>query len=61
MQEVLAAIGVILALEGALCALFPEHLRRVAQQAADTPGDTLRMVGVVSVAVGVALVWIVRG
>ena len=61
MREVVAAIGLILALEGVLCALFPEFVRRMAQHALQTPGDTLRIAGVVSAALGVALVWLVRG
>lgn len=61
MSEVATAIGLILALEGALCALFPELVKRMAQHMLETPGDTLRVVGVVSVALGVALVWLVRG
>lgn len=61
MSEVVAAIGLILALEGALYALFPEVMRRMAAQVVHTPADTLRTVGVVSAAVGVAVVWLVRG
>jgi hypothetical protein len=61
MREVVAAIGLILALEGVLSALFPEFVRRMAQHALQTPGDTLRIAGVVSAALGVALVWLVRG
>ena len=61
MAEVVAAIGLILALEGVLCALFPDFVKRTAQHALETTGDTLRIVGVISVALGVALVWLVLG
>jgi uncharacterized protein YjeT (DUF2065 family) len=61
MSEVLAAVGLILALEGALYSLFPDLMKRMAGQILQTPGDTLRVVGVVSAALGVALVWLVRG
>jgi uncharacterized protein YjeT (DUF2065 family) len=61
MNEIVAAIGLVLALEGALYALFPDPMKRMAQQVLQTPGDTLRFAGVISVALGVALVWIVRG
>jgi uncharacterized protein YjeT (DUF2065 family) len=60
MTEVAAAIGLILALEGALYALFPELMKRMAQQVTQTPGDTLRIAGVISAVVGVVLVWLVR-
>jgi uncharacterized protein YjeT (DUF2065 family) len=61
MSEVVAAIGLILAMEGALYALFPDLMRKMAAQIVQTPGDTLRTVGVVSAAAGVAVVWLVRG
>jgi hypothetical protein len=61
MSEAVAAIGLVLVLEGALYALFPELMKRMAQQAIQTPGDTLRVAGVVSAALGVAIVWMVRG
>ena len=61
MSEVVAALGLVLVLEGALYALFPEFMKRMARQAMETPGDTLRVAGVVSAALGVALVWLVRG
>lgn len=61
MSEIATAIGLVLALEGAIYALFPEVMKRMAQQVAHSPGDTLRIAGVVSAAIGVALVWLVRG
>ena len=61
MNEIVAAIGLILALEGALYALFPDFMKRMAAQVIETPGDTLRIVGLVSAAAGVALVWLLRG
>jgi hypothetical protein len=60
MTEVVTAIGMVLVLEGALYALFPELMRRMAQQATQTPGDTLRVAGLISAVVGVAVVWLVR-
>ncbi len=61
MSDVLVALGLVLVLEGALYALFPEFMKRMAAQAQSVPGDTLRTVGVVAAGAGVALVWIVRG
>jgi uncharacterized protein YjeT (DUF2065 family) len=55
------ALGLVLALEGALYALFPDTMKRVAVQVTETPPDTLRMAGVASAALGVAIVWLVRG
>ena len=61
MTDILAALGLVLVLEGALYALFPDFMKRMAAQAQVLPGDTLRTVGVVAAGIGVALVWMVRG
>jgi uncharacterized protein YjeT (DUF2065 family) len=61
MKDVATAIGLVLALEGALYALFPDFMKRMAQQVMQSPGDTLRIAGVISVALGVVVVWLVRG
>jgi uncharacterized protein len=61
MSDVAAAIGLILVLEGALYALFPDFMKRMAVRVTETPGDTLRFAGVTSAALGVAVVWLVRG
>jgi len=61
MSEVVAAIGLVLVLEGVAYALFPDFMKRTAAQVIATSGDTLRVAGVVSAVVGVALVWLVRG
>jgi uncharacterized protein YjeT (DUF2065 family) len=36
-------------------------MKQMAARVIDTPGDMLRTVGVISAAVGVLLVWLVRG
>jgi len=61
MTDILAALGLVLVLEGALYALFPEFMKRMAAQAQMIPGDTLRTVGVAAAGLGVALIWMVRG
>ena len=61
MSDVVAAVGLVFVLEGAFYALFPDLMRRMAERILETPGDTLRFVGVISAAIGVALVWWVRG
>jgi uncharacterized protein YjeT (DUF2065 family) len=60
MSDIGVAIALVLVLEGALYALFPEGMKRAARQVADSPGDTLRMAGLVSAAIGVAVVWLIR-
>jgi uncharacterized protein YjeT (DUF2065 family) len=61
MSNFIVALGLVLALEGALYALFPDLMKRMASHVTQSPGDTLRVAGVISAAIGVALVWLVRG
>ena len=60
MLDLIAALGLALAVEGILFAAFPEGVRRAMYEAAHTPSDRMRLVGVISAAVGVAIVWLVR-
>lgn len=61
MSDILVAIGLVFALEGALYALFPDAMKRLAAQALEAPVDTMRLAGLAGVGLGVALVWLVRG
>jgi uncharacterized protein len=60
-EEALLALGLVLALEGALYALFPEGMRRAAALALALPAEQLRIGGLVAAVLGVGLVWLVRG
>lgn len=60
MWDFLAALGLILALEGLVFAAFPAAVKRTMAQAAESPADHLRIIGVVSAIIGVAILWVVR-
>ena len=60
MADLVAALGLALALEGLVFAAFPEAVRRAMLDAAETPRERMRLVGIVSAAVGVVIVWAVR-
>ena len=60
MLDLVAALGLALAVEGLLFAAFPDSVRRAMYEAAHTPSDRMRLVGIVSAVVGVAIVWAVR-
>jgi uncharacterized protein YjeT (DUF2065 family) len=60
MLDLVAALGLALAVEGILFAAFPDGVRRAMYEAAHTPSDRMRVVGIVSAAVGVAIVWAAR-
>lgn len=61
MEDFAAALGVALVLEGAAYALFPEAMKRALATVLAQPQGHLRTVGVAAAAVGVGVVWLVRG
>jgi uncharacterized protein YjeT (DUF2065 family) len=60
-DDLLAAAALALAIEGTLYALFPDAMKRMMAQALEQPSGVLRLAGLTALAVGVALVWLVRG
>ncbi len=61
MSEFVVAIGLVFAVEGLLFAAFPRAAKRLAASAVESPEASLRLAGVVSAVIGVALIWLVRG
>ena len=59
--DLLAAIALALAIEGALYALFPEAMKRFIQRVSEQPANALRTAGLIATVVGVGLAWLVRG
>lgn len=60
MLDLAAALGLALAVEGLLFAAFPDAVKRAMIEAAQTPRDRMRVVGLVSAVAGVVIVWAVR-
>ena len=60
MIELVAAFGLALAIEGLLFASFPNAMRKAMMDAAASPTERVRVVGLVSAVVGVVVVWIAR-
>jgi uncharacterized protein YjeT (DUF2065 family) len=60
MLDLVSALGLALAVEGLLFAAFPDNVRRAMYEAAHTPSDRMRLVGIVSAVVGVVIVWAAR-
>jgi uncharacterized protein YjeT (DUF2065 family) len=60
MTDLIAALGLALAVEGLLFAAFPEAVRRAMMEAAQTPGERMRYVGIASAVLGVVIVWVAR-
>jgi uncharacterized protein YjeT (DUF2065 family) len=61
MEDLGAAIGLVLVLEGALYALFPVGMQKLIFQVSTQPPAILRVAGLAAAVVGVAIVWALRG
>ncbi|HEY7297590.1 MAG TPA: DUF2065 family protein [Xanthobacteraceae bacterium] len=61
MSDFIVAIGLVFAIEGLIFAAFPGAAKRLAANALESPENSLRIAGVVSAVLGIALVWLVRG
>lgn len=61
MTEVALALGLILAVEGLVLALAPRRVEDALRLIARLDVDQRRLLGLAALALGVALVWMVRG
>lgn len=61
MFDFLVALGLVFAIEGLLFAAFPGVTKRAMGHVMETPDTALRLVGIVSAVIGIALIWFVRG
>lgn len=59
--ELFSALGLVLAIEGALYAAFPGFMRRALASLSVQPEQGLRFAGLFSLIAGVLIVWMVRG
>ena len=59
-NDLLAAVALVLVIEGMMPALNPAGLRRALEQFAKLPDRTLRAVGLSSMVVGALLLYVVR-
>ena len=61
MTDLLTGLALVFVIEGLFLALFPDRLRWVLERMAEVPPEVLRVGGLVSVAAGVFMVWLLRG
>jgi hypothetical protein len=61
MADFIAALGLVLVIEGLVFAAFPAASKRAMALMLETPESQLRAVGVVSAVFGVLVVWLARG
>ncbi len=59
-EVILLVLGGALVAEGLFYALFPDQARRMVEMVGKMPPDTLRIGGIVALALGVLVFWIAR-
>lgn len=61
MSDLIVALGLVLVIEGLIWAALPHIGKSMLETMAATPPANMRMAGTVAIAVGVAIVWLVKG
>ena len=61
MSDFLTALALVFVIEGLVLALFPDRLRWLLDRLAEMPPEALRTAGLISAALGLLGVWLVRG
>ena len=61
MDDFLAALALVLVIEGLLYAAAPGAMRRAMEVALSQPPGPMRIAGLLAATIGVALLWAVRG
>jgi uncharacterized protein YjeT (DUF2065 family) len=61
MTDFFTALALVLVIEGLFLAIFPQRLRQIVEMLAEMPPDSLRIGGLAAAALGVFLVWLLRG
>ena len=61
MHDFLAALGLVLVIEGLVYGGMPGLAKRMAAEVKSIPESALRIGGIAAMVVGVLIVWLVRG
>jgi uncharacterized protein len=59
-SDLVTALGLLLVIEGLALALAPDLLKRLVAEILAQPAHRLRVGGLLSAAIGLAVVWLVR-
>jgi len=60
MSDLWVALGLVLVLEGAMYALFPNQMIEMLRKMPEIPAVMLRVAGLTAIAIGWLVVWLVR-
>ena len=59
-KEFIIAIGLILFIEGLICALFPSKIKNMSKLIEAMPDNNLRILGVVFTIIGFIIIWYIK-
>ena len=60
MNEFIIAIGLVLFIEGLLCALFPSKIKTMSKLIETMPKKSLRIIGMAFSIVGFIIIWYIK-
>ena len=60
MNEFIIAIGLVLIIEGLLCALFPSKIKNMSKIIETMPASNLRTAGIVFASIGFIIIWYIK-
>ena len=60
MTEFIIAIGLVLFIEGLLCALFPSKIKNMSKLIETMPTNNLRTIGLLSAIIGLVIIWYIK-
>jgi len=61
LKEFIIAIGLVLFIEGLLCALFPSKIKNMSKLIEAMPVNNLRTIGVIFTIIGFLIIWYIKG
>jgi len=60
-SDLLAALALAIVMEGLLYAAFPEQMKTMLARVSTLPASTIRAAALACAAVGLVLLWVIRG
>jgi len=61
LSDLLLGLGFVAIIEGLVLALAPSRLEQVLELLREIGADKMRVIGLITITVGVALIWLARG
>jgi len=60
MNEFIIAIGLVLFIEGLLCALFPSKIKTMSKIIETMSANNLRLIGIIFATIGFIIIWYIK-